>query len=207
MFNACFDIRFIWNSIGIKLECYWDCYLAARLLNENEGRGNNGLKKLHNKYVLDGEGDAFKFDDLFNGITFDYVPINTGYIYAAHDAEITYELYKFQEPYLTASSDICVNQGLKDVAFVFHNIEMPCVSVVADMENIGVDFDIEYSNELHDKYHEKLEEIKNKVYTIIDRYKNDIEIYRLKNPNAKLSNPINIDSPQQLSILFYDILN
>ena len=166
MFNACFDIRFILNSTGIKLKCYWDCYLAARLLNENEGRGNNGLKKLHNKYVLDGQGDAFRFDDLFSGITFDLVPITTGYIYAAHDAEITYELFKFQEPYLTADNELCIAQGLQKVAWVFHNIEMPCVSVVVDMENVGVDFDIAYSEKLQVEYHKLLEDKIANVYVI-----------------------------------------
>lgn len=206
MFNACFDIRFIWNSIGVKLNCYWDAYLAARLLNENEGRGNNGLKKLHNKYVLDGKGDAFKFDDLFSGITFNLIPINTGYIYAAHDAEITYELYKFQEPYLSIDNQKCIDCDLQGVAFVFNNIEMPCISVVADMENIGVAFDFDYAESLKTKYHSLLEEKKSAVYAIIDKYASSIELYKVKNSNSKLSDPINIDSPQQLAILLYDIL-
>ena len=100
MFNACFDMRFIWNKIGVHIVATWDCYLGARLLNENEGHGNNGLKKLHNKYILDGQGDAFSFDDLFRGITFDYIPINVGFVYAAHDAIITYELYQYQKEWL-----------------------------------------------------------------------------------------------------------
>ena len=206
MFNACFDIRFMKNQVGVQLRCTWDCYLAARLLNDNEGPGNNNLKKLHNKYVLDGQGDAFRFDDLFNGISFDLVPISVGYIYAAHDPVITYELYEFQKPYLTPDDPMCYNRGLKDVAWVFHNIEMKCLPVVVQMEDNGVALDLEYAGVLHEKYHAKLKEATEKVYQAIDQYANEIAHYRAAHQSCKLSEPINIDSPTQLAILFYDIL-
>ena len=61
MFNAKFDIRVL-RHFGLKnIYCTWDGYLAGRLLNENEEQ--KGLKYLHNKYVLKGEGSAFKYDD------------------------------------------------------------------------------------------------------------------------------------------------
>lgn len=206
MFNAAFDIRMMQNWIGVKLRCHWDCYLGARLLNENEGPGNNNLKKLHNKYVLDGKGDAFRFDDLFSGVTFDLIPINVGYLYAAHDAIITYELYEFQKPFLTDTDPECIKRGLTDVAWVFRHIEMPCVEVVADMENTGVDFDLVYADKLHEEYHAKLDESLSAVYNIIDMYADEIEKYKLSNPGNKLSDPINVNSPTQIAILLYDIM-
>lgn len=206
MFNACFDIRFMRSGLGVNLICTWDCYLAARLLNENEGAGNNGLKKLHQKYVLDGEGDAFKFDDLFKGIKFNLVPISVAYLYAAHDAIITYELYKFQEPFLTQDNPECIERELQDVAWLFHNIEMPCVMVVADMEDTGVAFDIDFANDLHDRYHKQLEEQQDRVYAHLNEFSEDIAKYRIEHTNCKLSDPINIDSPTQLAIVLYDIL-
>ena len=67
MFNAKFDIRFL-RANGLKnIYCTWDGYLASQLLNENEP--THGLKALHKKYVLNGKGDAFSFDELFKGIT------------------------------------------------------------------------------------------------------------------------------------------
>ena len=206
MFNACFDIRVIRNQIGVYLSCYWDCFLAARLLNENEGPGNNGLKALHQKYVLDGVGDAFRFDDLFAGISFDLIPINTAYLYAAHDPIITYELYKFQEPYLSADNEECISRGLTDIAWVFRYIEMPCVPVVADMEDAGVAFDPEYASQLHDKYHAELKRTAENVYDVIHTYDSEIAEYRAHHVDCKLSEPINIDSPVQISILLYDII-
>nr|DAG18799.1 MAG TPA: DNA polymerase [Caudoviricetes sp.] len=206
MFNACFDARFMKNQVGVRLKCTWDCYLAARLLNENEGAGNNGLKALYNKYVLDGKGDAFKFDDLFKGISFAYVPISVGYLYAAHDAIITYEYYLFQKPFLTYDDSVCIKHGLVDVAHVFHEIEMPCIEVVADMEDTGVAFDFDYAKELSEKYHAELENKIKDFYELCNMYSDDIAQYRANNPNCKLSDPINIDSPTQLAILLYDII-
>ena len=67
MCNAVFDIRIIYHATGILLECWWETYLAAMLLNENE---EHALKKLHAKYVLKGKEDEFKFDELFKGVKF-----------------------------------------------------------------------------------------------------------------------------------------
>lgn len=206
MFNAKFDIRFIKNQLGVTLIPYWDGYLAARLLNENEGNGNNGLKALHKKYVLHGEGDAFSFDSLFRGIPFSHIPIKTGYLYAARDAEITYELYEFQRQFLEESSSYCKAQNLTKVAKLFREIEMPVVSVVAEMEDNGIAFDFEFADQLSKKYNAILKEKEAKFYEILSRYQEEIDMYKAKNRLHKLSDPISISSPTQLAILFYDIL-
>ena len=203
MYNAKFDLRVIKNGLGVKLNCYFDCHLAAMCLNENEP---HGLKTLHSKYVLDGKEDEFSFGKLFDGITFDYVPIKTGYIYAARDAIDTYELYEWQLPYLTESNPLCIEYGLEHVSKVFWNIEMPCIEVLAEMEDTGVDFDLDYAYELSEKYNKQKDEQLEEFYRILDMYKPEIEKYKLNNPVNKLSDPINIASPTQLAILFYDIL-
>jgi len=203
MFNASFDIRFM-KQINVTLHCTWDCYLAARCLNENEGAGNRGLKALHGKYVLNGAEDVFSFGDLFKGITFDKVPIKTGYIYAAHDAIITYELYQYQKPFLTMGNEECERRGLHDVAWVFHNIEMPCVDVVVQMEDTGVEFDFAYNEELKKKYHAILDEREEKFHNVCEMYKDEIAEFRATNP--KLEDPINIASPQQVAMLLYDVM-
>ena len=203
MYNAKFDLRVIKNGLGVKLNCYFDCHLAAMCLNENEP---HGLKTLHSKYVLDGKEDEFAFGKLFDGITFDYVPIKTGYIYAARDAVDTYELYEWQLPYLTESNPLCIEYGLEHVSKVFWNIEMPCIEVLAEMEDTGVDFDLDYAYELSEKYNKQKDEQLEEFYRILDIYKPEIEKYKLNNPVNKLSDPINIASPTQLAILLYDIL-
>lgn len=208
MFNAKFDMRVIRNQLGIKdIYCTWDAYLAARLMNENEER--NGLKALHNKYVLDGKGDAFSFDTLFKGIPADKIPINTFYLYAAHDAIITYELYQYQKQFVyydrTCTPE--ARNGMNGVSWVFFNIEMPCIKVVCDMEDNGIKFDFEYNQFLKDKYHALLEDRVKQFNAICDTYRDDIEAYRRKmGANCKLDDPINIKSSTQLAILLYDIM-
>ena len=148
MFNAKFDMRVIKNKLSVPIVATWDGYLAARLLNENEGDGNNNLKTLHRKYCLNGEGDAFTFDDLFSGIPFTHIPIKTGYIYAGRDAEITFELCRFQQPFLTADDPLCIERDLTGPAFVMNNIEMPLVPVICAMEDAGISFDFEFAQKL-----------------------------------------------------------
>lgn len=202
-YNAKFDTRVVKNQLGVYVPCHFDCHLAAMCLNENEP---HGLKTLHSKYVLDGKEDEFSFGKLFDGITFDYVPIKTGYIYAARDAVDTYELYEWQLPYLTEGNPLCTEYGLEHVSKVFWDIEMPCIEVLAEMEDTGVDFDLDYAYELSEKYNKQKDEQLEEFYRILDMYKPEIEKYKLNNPVNKLSDPINIASPTQLAILFYDIL-
>ena len=207
MFNSKFDIRVL-RAFGLsEIYCTYDGYLAARLMNENET--HNGLKYLHNKYVLDGKADAFSFDELFKGITADKIPIDTFYMYAAHDSIITTELCDYQRKYMyyDETQPNTARNGMNGVAWVFYNIEMPCVSVVADMEDIGVELDTEYTNKLSVEYHSRLNQAEKSFYDICDTFSDKIAKYRAESGTAcKLSNPINISSPIQLAILLYDIL-
>ena len=202
MFNACFDIRFL-EPLNVRLHCYFDCYLAARCLNENEK--DNGLKYLHNKYCLNGESDAWSFGDLFKGITFDIVPIDSAYVYAARDAEITYQLHQYQLQFLDFNSDKCTD-SLRGVSNVFWNIEMPCLETVIEMEDNGIEFDFVKCKELSEKYNRILEEKKNICYDILNEYETQIKHYIQTHQNVKLDFPINIGSPSQLAILLYDII-
>lgn len=201
MFNAKFDIR-VMRANGLpEIYCTWDGYLASRILNENEP--SNALKKLHQKYVLNNKVDAFTFDELFKGIPFTYIPINTGYLYAAHDPIITTELCNYQRQYLKADAE---RGDIRQLYWVFKNIEMPCVPVVADMEDNGILFDTEYQSKLSVKYNKLLEEKVQEFYQACEEYQDKINAYKLKNPGNKLEDPINMGSPTQLAILFYDIL-
>lgn len=195
MFNASFDIRVIKANTGVRLKCTHDGYLGSMCLNENDI--SHSLKPLHKKYILKGEEDAFKFDDLFKGINFAYVPIKTGALYAAHDPKITYEYCEYQREIFERRED------LKDVRWVFENIEMPVVDVVVDMEDNGIAFDTEYAKELSVKYHKLLDEKLEAFYAAYNMYDNEIAQYSGK---TRLDNPINIQSVPQLQALLYDII-
>ena len=62
-FNAKFDIRVMRHQLGIELEPYWDGFIAAKVLKENEEEGN--LKYLWKKYCSpDKDAEHFTFDIL-----------------------------------------------------------------------------------------------------------------------------------------------
>lgn len=198
MFNAVFDIRVLRHGIGLhNIYCTWDCYVAQRLLNENEDA--NSLKPLHKKYVLDGKEDAFKFDDLFKGIPFTMIPLQTAYLYACHDPVITYELYEYQKKYLCSD-----REDMKALYWSFTNIEMPVLDSVANMEDNGVAFDFDYNEQLKVKYHKILDEREAEFHKACSKYQSQIDATRER--TGKLDNPINIKSTDQLAILLYDIL-
>ena len=126
--NAKFDIRVCKNQLGVKLKAWWDTQLAGSCLNENE---SHKLKDLHLKYCASQDDESLTYEKLFEGIPFTYVPITTGYLYAAGDPLKTWELMEFQQKYLT-------EEKLPGPYNVFRNIEMPTISVVVDMEDRGI---------------------------------------------------------------------
>ena len=199
MFNAVFDIRVLRKAGLSEAYCTWDCSVATKILNENEP--TNRLKPLHNKYCLNGKGDAFTFDDLFKGVTFNYIPIDVGFLYAAHDPVITSEYSDFQRIYLRADSD---REDMRKLYWVFKNIEMPIVDVVADLEDTGVLFDFDYNAKLKDKYHNLLDEKRDDFNLVCEPYKSDLD--KLRSQGVKLDDPINIQSPEQLGVLLYDVM-
>ena len=194
MFNAVFDTRVLIHGVGTRLHCTWDASLGARCLNENEP--SNALKKLHQKYILKGQEDAFKFDELFTPQLFQITPIKTAALYAAHDPKITWEYAEYQRNIFKT------RENLKDVFWVFQNIEMPCVDVVVDLEETGVAFDMEYNAQLQEKYHAILDEKEANFHKVCDMYKDEIANY---SGDVRLDNPINIQSVKQLQALLYDI--
>lgn len=198
MHNAPFDIRVIINAFNVKLSCWWDTQVGGVLLNENEG---HRLKELHEKYISHKTEKSFK--ELFGKIVFSNVPISYAYIYGAHDAIDTFELYEFQHRFLREDSP---REDFVNLYKLFRTVEMPMTDVIVELEETGVAVDKEYLNSLHDKYHKMLDDAQKACYDEINKYSKEISEYKEKYPNNKLEDPINIASPDQLQILFYDIL-
>jgi len=205
--NGKFDIRVLKWQVGIEVKdenIIWDTLIGSHLLNENEP---HGLKYLYNNYIIKQgkeEEEIFKYSDLFEGTNFAEVPIDTAYIYAAHDAEMTYELFNFQWPYLNYEN-ITKDSPYSGISYVFNYVELPAIKVVSEMENQGVSLDTDYAKGLEVKYRKELEQAKQDFYKELDKHQQQITSYNIKNP-GKLTNPINYSSPKQLAILLYDIL-
>lgn len=214
MHNADFDYRVLKCTCNLDLDIYWDSYIAARLLNENERSA--GLKQ---QYIdkINPEQQKYDLTHLFINVLNEQIDPETFALYAATDALMTYELYEWQK-------DQFDNFDLKEVYKVYRQVEIPLIKVVANMGLRGISIDFEYAERLSKKYNNISNELDNRLDNELSKYEDMITKWRLtpeanfqpvrkSDPNKKgkskteqLEDPINLNSPRQLSILIYDIL-
>ena len=162
--------------------------------NENEP---HGLKELHSKYISNKIEQSFS--KLFKKVKFNLIPIEFAYLYASNDAIDTYDLFEYQLKILSAP-------GNEDLLWLYQNIEIPMIDVIVDLQDTGIYVDVEYLDTLKEKYHNNLDTALEKCNIEIEKYRKEIDLYNAKNINKPLPNPININSSEQLAILFYQIL-
>lgn len=201
--NGKFDLNILQTFLGYPMNCpYWDTLVASYLITNDENQ--RSLKDQYSKYCSHLENKEkietlSHFNDLFEGLRFDYVPIESGYIYAARDAFMTYKLYEHQKEFFDKPENA-------DVFKLFIETEVPLIEVTAAMTRTGVAIDMDLANKLKEEYTEKIEKLTNDVYEQIDLYKDEIIKYRMIHYNTKLQDPINFNSNDQLAILLYDII-
>lgn len=194
--NGKFDHNVLRTAFGYWMPMqYWDTLIFAHLYKSNE---EHGLKYLYNKYIAEEDEGVNKFDRLFNGLTFDLIPIDTATIYAGKDAIMTYKLFEWQRSIL--DTEFAESKDL------FLNIENPLSYYVAEMQRTGVIYDKEKSNELKETLEAEQKEKEKIVYAEIEKYRSKIDEYKIANPRNPLEEPINLKSEKQLSVLFYDII-
>ena len=204
-FNAKFDIRVLRHQLNVFINPTWCGFIASKVLKNNEIEAS--LKYLWNKYCNDGkEQEIFTFDKFFKGVKFNMIPPKTASLYAAKDALMTMDLYEFQKPYLTEDNKKCIDLGFQKLAKLYKEIELPIITIVADIEDTGVAIDVDYCKVLSEKYNNLLQDAAREFHTELLKYKDQIDNYRATHPNTKLEDPINIASSTQLAELFYDVL-
>lgn len=207
MHNGKFDYQVIKCTCGLKLRIDWDTLIACKLIDENEPSA--GLKP---QYIdkIDKEQEKYDIEGLFKGVEYADVDPDIFALYSATDAYMTYKLYEWQRV-------IIESKEYSKISNLFHNIEMPCVEVVAEMELNGIELDLEYAKKLNIKYENKKQILLDKIYREINNYKSTIDSWRLtpeansrdngkKSKSEQLDDPINLGSPTQLAILLYDVL-
>lgn len=201
--NGKFDLNVLETFLGFKMNCpYWDTLVASYLITNDKNQ--RSLKDQYSKYCSHLEDkDKIEtlshFNDLFEGLKFDLVPIECGYIYAARDAWMTYKLYEHQKAFFE-------QKGNEDLYKLFREVEVPLIQVTADMQRTGIAIDMELANKLKVEHDAKLIEITEKVNEEINKYEDAIIKYRMTHYNTKLQEPVNFNSPDQLAILLYDII-
>ena len=217
MHNGKFDYEVIKCTCNCILDVYWDTEIAARILDENE------LAALKKQYILhiDSNQEKYDIEHLFEDVEYAVVDPDMFALYAATDAFITYKLYEWQKEQFSKPG----NEKLFDL---FMNVEMPIVQVSAEMELLGVEIDAEYAKRLSNKYHRKVEAVDKEIDQELQKYSDKIAAWRLtkeanykelnskpnksgeytykKSKNEQLADPPQINSPTQLAILLYDVL-
>lgn len=198
--NIKFDNKKLaWDWKQTIVNIYWDTLIAGYVLNENEP---HGLKPLYNKYILHGKGSSEDYGDLFEGIPFNYVPIDVATVYGANDGFKTYALYKFQAQYLREDHP---REDFRKMYYVFREVEMPLIPLCTDMEMRGVEIREDFAKELSEDFNKEMVEVEAKCDAYVEQFKQYIldhnNLMRLTKGTCK----INYSSPQQVAALFYDI--
>ncbi len=111
-----------------------------------------------------------------NQITFDMVDTTAACEYSAEDSDLTWQLYQYLDGRLDSQPEI---------KKLFYDVEMPLVSVLAEMEYNGVSIDTEILADMS-------EDITASINRLVD------DIYRVAGV------PFNIDSPKQLAEVLFD---
>ena len=195
--NFVFDRRVIRWQLGVILSGYWDTQKAWRYLNENE---SSKLKVLNQKYLDSEDDEALTFESLFEGITFDKVPIDVATLYAAGDPKKTWNLFEYE------NSIFDRNENLSHLRDIFMKVEMPIQVVLADMIDKGVYFDKGECSRLSEKWEQEIKEKQNILNTIVEKDSGRILSFIQQHPTTAIKYPLNTSSPKQVSIYLYDIL-
>lgn len=203
--HAKFDLKAVYYGFGVDMGApYWDTQIGSTMLNENEP---HGLKVLHAKYVVGEENkELAKFNKLFGGIQIPQMPLDVAFMYSAYDPIQTWELFKFQEPYLTQGTTENIEFGLEKVAWLFREVETPFTYVLFKAERRGICINNEYLTSLREIYKDKLNDAQSDCNVIISKYRNELIDLKLANPDLKIDvDYVNMASDKQVAILLYDL--
>lgn len=159
---------------GITLKgIYYDTMLESYVLNSSSGRHDMdslALKYLGHKTIsyeeIAGKGAR--------QLRFDQIPVEKAGAYAAEDADITLQLHHKLYPLIPES-----------VHHVFGNIEMPLVTVLADMERMGVLIDSATLKQHGERLKERIRTLEEEALHLAGK-------------------PFNLNSPKQLQEILFD---
>jgi DNA polymerase-1 len=176
--NLKFDIKFL-KKAGIEPEYPdFDTMIEAYLLNPNEKRFNLdemalkflGYKMMSYDEVMQGALPLFAGD-------FSYVPIERAAKYSCEDADISLRIHNKLYPLIYSN----------EMVELYEKIELPLVSVLAQMELKGVFFDTKYLSSLSLEMEKKLSSLSQRIFEIAGE-------------------PFNLNSPKQVAYILFEKL-
>ena len=151
--NAKYDVLVL-RSCGVPIAGLdVDTMLMSYIL--DPGRRSHGLDQLAFEHL----GHTMTSYEQVVGkarhqLKFDAVPVDTARDYSCEDVDITWRLYDVLAPMLAES-------GMQEL---FNDIEMPLVSVLADMEWEGIAIDLEWFRSLKVRFQGERERVEQEIY-------------------------------------------
>ncbi|MEG0347713.1 MAG: DNA polymerase I [Acinetobacter sp.] len=144
----------IFENHGIHLEgWYFDTMLASYVLNSVATRhGMDDVARVYLSHLtttyeqVAGKGAKQK--------TFNQIELETAAHYAAEDAHVTYRLYEVLDRKL---------KEIPELSGILHNIEMPVASVLATMEENGIELDLSFLDQLSVDFAETIQNLENQI--------------------------------------------
>ena len=206
--NADFDLAMIYKDMKVDFcdRCYYDVILAWRCLKEDER--DNSLKGLYSKYVLRGKGDPMKFSDFFTPELFPYCKPDVAKLYAANDAKITYELFKWQLPYATKGHPKCEKAGLSKIADLIWHVELPLIKICQKLHRTGSFVDKDVANKLILTYNAKRDEEIKILYKMVDtELEKSVTTPQFGKRPFRYGEEFNPNSTPHVKYLLYTVMN
>jgi DNA polymerase I-like protein with 3'-5' exonuclease and polymerase domains len=193
--NAKFDLKMLEYHFDFKFPSVSDTMLMHYVLDETQG--SHGLKQLAMKYTDYGDYDRAldefrtkycKDHKILKGdFSYDLIPFDIMYEYAAIDTAVTYDLYQM------FVKKIVANVQLKKV---YKELMVPGMLFLKDVEENGVPFDIDRLQKVQGLMETEIQVAKEKLYGYDEVHKFEAEQGKVFNPN----------STQQLRVLLFDYL-
>jgi len=172
------EVTLVLRVAGVDVQgLEFDTMVASYVL--DPGRRSHGLDLLALEFLdhklttfeeLCGKGKSF--------IPFDQVPIECARDYSCEDVDVTWQLRERFEPHL---------DGLQ-LARLFHDVEMPLVQVLAEMEWTGIAIDLDWFASLKVRFERERKRVEQEIY-------------------AAAGQEFNINSNLQLREILFDKLN
>lgn len=170
--------RQVFKNHNVKMDNpYFDTMIASYLINPG-GRSHNlnSLALEHFSYKMTPISELIGSGK--KQISFARVDIDKATIYSCEDADFTLRLKNEFEPIIKELS----------LERLLHEIEMPLVTVLGDMEETGVKIDSEFLGGLSKDFDRKLRVVEEAIF-------------------EEAGEKFNINSPRQLGVILFDKLN
>lgn len=172
--NLKYDLQALARDNLAVAEPLEDTMILGHLLHAD--RRSFSLENLSRDFLREEKGDLTAL--LQGSENFSTVPLEQAVQYAAQDAHLTFALFELFSPLLKEN---------KKAEWLYREIELPLVRVLAQMEHAGILLDQAQLKKLSETFHKKIDELQKKIFELAGQ-------------------EFNIQSPKQLQQILFEKL-